>query len=179
MRSALLYALCATVCFAASAHAQQEGVAIPVTLSKHASGFSEVGTGNYRKMGFNIYSVTLWAPQGTYDRDKPFALQLSYKRDLSKETVVDAVMNDVRAQQLADAETMNAWEAMLNEKMHEVKTGDQIIALNDPGKPTKLFYNNKPVFTIADKRLSDSFFNIWLGERANEELRAQLLASAN
>lgn len=149
---------------------------LPPSIMRLApASMEQVGNGQYRKLGFNIYRVALWAQDGAYDRNKPFALQVHYTRSLDKETIVQAVVEDVRKQALADDATMDKWEAMLTDILPAVKDGDEIVGLYVPGKPAKLFFNGRQIASISDKRLSDSFFNIWLGPVANPELRAQLM----
>jgi len=138
----------------------------------------QVGSGKYRKLGFSIYKVALWAPGGEYDKSKPYALKVHYLRSLSKDTVVGAVVDDVREQKMADDATMDKWEQMLNDALPAVEDGDEIVGISIPGKPSRLLFNGQEIASIEDKRLSDSFFNIWLGDIANPDLRAQLLAKA-
>ena len=47
----------------------------------------EVGQGTYRRFGFRIYTITLWAPEGVWDPSKPYAIELHYARSLSRETM--------------------------------------------------------------------------------------------
>lgn len=156
----------------------QEGAAAPSYVAKASSTpMEQVGSGKYRKLGFNIYEATLWAPNGEYNKSEPFALQVHYLRELSKETVVDAVVEDVRKQQLADNATIDEWQEILADALPAVKAGDDIVGVSIPGKPAQLYYNGKLLASIDDKRLSDSFFNIWLGNVADPKLKAQLIAA--
>jgi hypothetical protein len=136
---------------------------------------SEVGSGTYHKFGFSVYRATLWAPDGVWDATKPYALQLHYMRDVSKQTLVDTVSDDIREQEVADEVTLARWEEILNAELPAVSDGDTIIAVAMPGKKSLVFYNSKKIFNIDDPAFSKAFFNIWLGERADDSLRAKLL----
>lgn len=165
-------------CFFASALPAQVQ-ALPATVEKQCGmPLQEVGKAQYQKLGFNIYNVSLWAPDGVYSRSKPYALQLRYTRSLSKDTIVSAVMDDVRKQRMADESTLSEWENLLNETMPSIKEGDEVVGISVPGKPSTLFYNGRKIASFNDKRLSDSFFNIWLGSVANPHMRAQLIGEA-
>lgn len=171
----ILFPLFTMMLFAPPAVAAARPV-LPAGIMKQAgTPFTQVGSSNYRKLGFNVYRASLWAPDGSYDKAKPFALQVHYTRSLSKDTVVNAVMDDVRKQQLADGATMDSWQKMLTKTLPAVKDGDEIVGLSTPGKPTRLFHNGRQIISISDRRLSDSFFNIWLGDIADHDMRAQLL----
>lgn len=139
----------------------------------------KVGEGNYRKLGFKIYHATLWAPDGVWDAKKPFALHLKYARDLSKDTLMDAIMDDIREQGVADEATMNRWQDTLGKVLPEIHENDVIIGLCIPGKKSQLYFNGKSLITIDDKAFSDAFFNIWFGPHANESLRKNLLGQDN
>jgi hypothetical protein len=135
----------------------------------------QVGEGNYRKFGFKIYHATLWAPDGAWDATKPYALKLEYARSLSKDTLLDAVMDDIREENVTDDKTLARWHDVLNASLPAVEEDDTIIGLAVPGKKSLLFYNGKNIASIEDKALSNAFFNIWLGATANENLRKKLL----
>ena len=139
----------------------------------------QVGEGNYRKLGFKIYHVSLWAPEGIWDNSKPYALELEYARSLSKETLVDAVMDDIRDQGIADDKTLALWQDVLNASLPAVEENDAIIGLAIPGKKSLLFYNGKAITSIDDQTFSQAFFNIWLGQTANESLRKKLLGQTD
>ncbi len=174
MRS-ILFPLFMMMLFATPAVAEVRSV-LPAGIMKQAGApFAQVGSGNYRKLGFDVYRASLWAPDGSYDKAKPFALQVHYTRNLSKKTVVNAVMGDVRKQRLADGATMDGWQKLLTKSFPAIKDGDEIVGLSMPDKPTRLFHNGRQIISIRDRRLSDSFFNIWLGDIADHDMRAQLL----
>jgi hypothetical protein len=172
----------ATICllFPAFAHADDtvKETLAPSVSKQSPVALSPVGSGTYRKMGFSIYRATLWAPGGTYSADKPYALELRYNRSLSKDTLVDTVMDDIRSQKVTDDTTLTKWEGTLNTALPAVEDGDVIVGLSIPGKKSILFYNGKETTSIEDPVFSKAFFNIWLGENADESLKNKLLANA-
>jgi Chalcone isomerase-like len=149
---------------------------LPDSIQTHfATPLKEVGQGTYRKFGFSIYRATLWAADGVWNPQKPYALELHYTRSLSKETLVDAVTGDIRDQGVADDDTLARWEKVLSEVLPAVEDGDTIIGLHVPGKNSLLFYNETKIADIKDQKLSQAFFDIWLGEQADQDLREKLL----
>jgi hypothetical protein len=87
-------------------------------------------------------------------------------------------MDDIRDQQVADDITLAEWEKILNKALPAVQDGDVIIGLAAPGKKSTLFVNGSQTASIEDPIFSTAFFNIWLGEKADENLRNKLLANA-
>ena len=162
--------------FYPSTPAWSQEKALPESVSAQIStSLAKVGQGTYRKLGFRIYDATLWASQNTWDAAKPYALQLSYTRSLSKETLVDTVMDNIQEQRVADEVTLARWKDVLNFSLRDVKEGDVLVGLAVPGKKTLLFYNGANIASVEDQAFSDAFFGVWLGKYADEDLRSKLL----
>jgi hypothetical protein len=166
-------------CLYPSAPLRAEEKALPESVSALLNASpAKIGNGTYRKLGFRIYDVTLWASQSPWDSTKPYALQVCYSRSLSKETLVDAIMEDISDQGVADEATLTRWKDVLNASLSDVKEGDALIGLALPGEKTLLFYNGLDVASVDDQTFSKAFFGIWLGERADEDLRRKLFGGS-
>jgi hypothetical protein len=135
----------------------------------------EVGQGTYRKFGFTIYRATLWAPNCAWDAAKPYALQLRYARSLSQETIADSTIDNIRDENVTDDVTLASWSADIKKIMPAVEDGDVMIGLAIPGAETILYFNGGEIAKIKDEKFSRAFFNIWLGDEADEDLRRSLL----
>lgn len=156
--------------------AASAGDALPVLATQQlAQPLKQVGSGTYTKLGFTIYHVTLWTLSGRWNPAEPHALHLHYHLSLSKETIVNTVAENLREQGVADATTLEQWEAQLDATVPTVYDGDAIVALAVPGKSSTLFHNEKLITTIANEAFSDAFFGIWLGKTADARLRQELL----
>lgn len=184
MKRLLIAALLATT-LALPASAKTPEFPLPESVRAEIAGSGKataplirVGSATYRKLGFTIYHATLWAPGGVYDANKPYALQLRYARDLSQDTLVDAVATDVKDQEQPDPMTMAAWQQTLNEVLPAVKDEEELIGVSVPGSDAKLFFNGKYHATMKDKRLARAFMGIWLGDKANPDIRAKLTNTA-
>lgn len=138
-----------------------------------------LGGATYRKFGFRVYHAALWVPGAHWDSAQPYALQLTYRRDLSKDTLVDGIMDGIREQEQADDATLQSWEVAMNQALQDVNEGDTITGLARPGRNALLFLNGRQIMDIADKGLSDAFFAVWLGKTADEDMREKLLAQNN
>lgn len=171
--------LCLFVSATSWADADQIDESLPdAVLAQLHIPLQRVGAGSYYKFGFTIYHASLWAPNGVWDAAKPYALKLKYARSLSKETLVGAVMDDIRDQGVANDETLARWQKVLDESLPAVEEDDTIIGLTMPGKKALLFYNGKIVTAIDDQAFSKAFFNIWLGKNADDRLCKQLLGQS-
>jgi len=149
---------------------------LPETVSMEIKPpLAKVGSGTFRKYGFRIYIATLWAPGGVWDPREPYALELRYMRSLSKDTIVDAVTDDIRDQGIADEETLARWSKTLADTLPAIEEDDVLIGLAIPGKHSVLYHNNTLIARIDDPDFSRAFFNIWLGEHADQDMKNDLL----
>ena len=136
---------------------------------------SEIGHGTYRKFGFSIYRITLWSAGDHWDNERPYALHLRYTRDLAKATLVDGICDDLSDEGLADAERLTRWRNLLNQILPDVKDGDELIVMAQSKQKSFLFHNGEKTATITDPEFIQAFFSLWLGERADQDLRNNLL----
>ncbi|MDX2028186.1 MAG: chalcone isomerase family protein [Alphaproteobacteria bacterium] len=136
---------------------------------------NQIGSGTYRKLGFSVYRASLWTANETWSPRKPYALRLQYTRSVSQETLADTVVDDIRGQNVTDEETFKRWEKTLRDVLPAVEDGDVMVGVALPGKKSYLFFNGKEIARIDDLALSQAFFNIWLGDGADPDLKRKLL----
>ena len=179
MNMKLFHSFCATLLMFCLCAAPSHGAlnALPSSVA-NSSKLAQVGSGTYHKWGFSIYKATLWAPAGNWDAKQAYALQLRYNRDLSKETLVSSVVDSLREQGVADDATLEQWQKIVNETLPAVSKNDEIIVVTAPGKQTHIYLNGKSIASITDQAFAKAFFGIWLGDKADPDLRASLLGSS-
>lgn len=138
----------------------------------------KVGAGQFRWWGFLVYDATLWSPSGEYRPDEPFAqpfaLSLRYARDISKEDIVKASIDQMRDLGLP-VDRHPEWAQKLSQVMASVKSGDTLTGVYTPGQGAVFFHNDKLTGQV-DERLARGFFDIWLDPKTSEpKLRQALL----
>lgn len=135
---------------------------------------SEVGAGQFRWWGFLVYDATLWAPSGQYQPGGPFALSMRYARDVSRQDIVQASIDQMRDLGFA-VERHPEWTQKLNQVMESVKSGDTLTGVYMPGQGAVFFYNDQLTGQV-DERLANAFFAIWLNPKTSQpKLRLALL----
>ncbi|WP_374361965.1 chalcone isomerase family protein [Pseudoduganella danionis] len=140
-----------------------------------------LGGGELRWFGFRIYHATLWAEQQPFQPQRPFALQLQYHRNISRERLVDTSLDEIRrlSRKLPDSATLNRWRNTLLQAFTDVAPGDELIGVYRPGQGMRLYNQRQLLAEIDDAALAQAFFAIWLDERSHDQgLRQQLLGSA-
>jgi hypothetical protein len=136
-----------------------------------------IGSGELYFWGWLIYDATLWSPTGTYDADNPFALSLTYARDISRQDIVDASIKQMEGLGLP-VQNHPEWGNALETVFRSVKKGDTFTGVYQPGQGATFFYNTQPTGEVGES-LAQAFFAIWLDPRTSQpELRSALLGEA-
>lgn len=136
-----------------------------------------VGEGQFRRWGFLIYDATLWSSNGQYKANEPFALRLSYARNVSRDQIVDASIDQMRELGVDVAQHPD-WPDKLRRVFADVNKGDSLTGIYMPGNGAVFFYNNQLTGQV-DEALAQAFFSIWLDPQTTEpDLRLSLLGLA-
>jgi hypothetical protein len=136
-----------------------------------------VGEGQFRRWGFLIYDATLWSSNGQYKANEPFALRLSYARNVTRDQIVDASIDQMRELGVDVAQHPD-WPDKLQRVFADVNKGDSLTGIYMPGNGAVFFYNNQLTGQV-DEALAQAFFSIWLDPQTTEpDLRLSLLGLA-
>ncbi|MEM7043419.1 MAG: chalcone isomerase family protein [Pseudomonadota bacterium] len=139
-----------------------------------------VGEGRLKFLFWSVFDATLYAPDGVWSDDKPFALSLSYLRDLEGKSIVEASIDEMRKQGMTDDATLQRWGEQMAGIFLDVDDRTTLTGVVDENGDALFYRNGEPAGAIRDPEFSRRFFDIWLGEKtSNPELRAQLIGSAS
>jgi len=163
----------------------------PVGNSEAASnianwkGWKTVGEAQLTWFIFDIYHSRLKAPDGKFIvsddvSPHPLALEINYKRDISKQQLLD--VTDEQWAKLGFTDSYRkTWISELDRMFPDIQKGDELTYLTD-GKSGQLFYKQvgdvqvKNVGIIEDERMNDAFLAIWLSPNTEfPKLRKQLI----
>lgn len=135
-----------------------------------------VGQGMLSYAFWDIYTATLYAPDGVWNAAKPFALSLEYYRSINSKDIADRSVQEMRKQGFSNEVTLAAWNAQMKTIFPNVKKGTQLTAIYQPAQET-IFYNGiTPIGVIKGDEFGQWFFAIWLAEKTSEPtLRRALL----
>ena len=127
------------------------------------------GTGTLRWFGLRIYDATLWVgPEGIDPTDyarQAFALELTYARSLSGESIAARSAEEIERMGFGEADRRAAWLDAMRRLFPDVSDGDRILGVNRPGAATRFYLNGRPLGQIDDPGFAPAFFAIWLDPR--------------
>ncbi|MFO1326089.1 MAG: hypothetical protein U1F56_01935 [Rubrivivax sp.] len=138
-----------------------------------------VGQAPLRVWGLHVYDARLWAPRRPTADDWPqraFALELVYARAFDGVRIADRSIEEMARQGTLAPDQAERWLARLRRDIPDVRAGDRLSGLHEPGRPARLHHNGRRVAEWDDAELVRRFFGIWLAPQTSEPaLREALL----
>lgn len=147
-------------------------------ISDHVTNPKPVGEGRLSVLMWDVYDATLYAPQGTWQEDKPFALKLSYLRDIKGEKIADRSIEEMRQQGETDEIKLAAWHTQMRKIFPDVTENTSITGIYSKSGATIFHQDSTEIGRIKDPDFSRAFFNIWLSQNTSAPaLREKLLGA--
>lgn len=176
IRQAILHALAVgALLLSSSLHADWRTVVPDAQL---------VGVGEFRFFGLAVYQARFWSADSALERpldmDSPFALELTYRRAISRDDLVDASIKEIRrlANTPLDPEVLARWQQEMALAFVDVRAGERITGVFLPGEGAQFYVAEVLQHSVPGEAFARAFFSIWLDERTrNPRLRAQLLGA--
>lgn len=162
------------------------GATAPVQASAPDTPFSTalqnkqvVGSARLRVWGFDVYDVRLKAGPG-FDTarfaDGPLSLELSYLRSLKRQAIAERSLDEMRNLETIAPAQAELWLAAMLSLFPDVKKGDRLAGIHQPGRGAVFYLNDQLLGEVADPRFSRLFFGIWLSPKTSQPaLRETLL----
>ncbi len=145
-------------------------------------GAQVIGGGDLRVFGFRVYTARLWSAANPLSADKPFALELTYHRDITRDELVEASVDEIKRTSpvpVSEAQ-ISQWQAQMAQAFVDVQAGSKITGVYLPGREARFYVGEKLQHVVQDPQFAKAFFDIWLSPKTrNPELREQLLGAAD
>jgi len=168
MRKSLIFSLILLL-FASPAMAND-------AVQKHVINAQQVGTGRLSLVFWDVYDVTLYAPNGKWDAHKPYALSIHYFREIEGADIAKRSVEEMKKQGFLDQVKLADWQLQMRQIFPDVKNGSELTAVFTPQESTDFYSDGKHIGNIMGAEFGTYFFNIWLSEKTSEpELRKKLL----
>lgn len=139
-----------------------------------------IGSGEFSVFGFDVYDARLWSAARPLANDQPFALELIYRRKISRDDLVQASVDEIKrlsGNRVSPAQ-LAGWQAQMEQSFVDVQSGTRITGVYLPGQGARFFVGQRLQHEIDDPQFARAFFDIWLDPRTrNPTLREQLLGT--
>ncbi|WP_371192923.1 chalcone isomerase family protein [Glaciecola sp. SC05] len=147
-------------------------------IEQHVPKAKLVGKARLKVLFWNVYDSELYAQDGVWTPDQPFALSLQYLRDLQGRDIAKRSIEEMRKQGFSDEVAMTRWHDTLLNIIPNVSNNSTVVGIQDANKSTILYHNDNLLGEVSEPLFTEWFFNIWLGEKTSQPaLRRQLLGA--
>ena len=155
---------------AGRARAAASPPSLPPELATELPGAAWRGTGVMRFFGLHIYDIRLWgaAPLADDGAAQPLALELVYARKLDGAQIASRSIDEMqRIRPFSDAQA-GAWLAAMTRLFPDVRAGDRLTGVQQPGRAARFYFNGQFRGEVADADFARLFFGIWLSPKTSE-----------
>ncbi|MFT6303431.1 MAG: hypothetical protein ACI9XK_004382 [Granulosicoccus sp.] len=143
---------------------------------KYISNAELVGKARLKVFFWSVFDAKLYAQNAKFSPEQPFALSLSYLREITGSEIVTQSISEMQAQNQYSKIELEEWEAQLSDIIPNVDSTTTITGVRDQAGATLFYKNGEIIGQIKNRRFTQGFFNIWLGPKTTQtKLRAQLL----
>ncbi len=140
------------------------------------------GQGKLRFMGLGIYQARLWTSHSFRPEqalDLPVVLELTYLRDFGGDTIAQRSLDEMRRAGPVSEAQAQRWLAAMRRLFPDVRSGNRVTGLHQPGQGVTFWVDGRPLGEIADPEFGRRFFAIWLAPSTSQPgLRLSLLGLA-
>lgn len=138
----------------------------------------KVGEGRLTYLFWDVYDATLYAPEGAWQENEPFALQLSYLRTLEGKKIADRSIEEMRKQGFSDEVKLATWHTQMRNIFPDVDDGISLTGVYTKKGDAVFYLDNTEIGRVQDPEFSKAFFGIWLDEKTSDpDLRRKLLGA--
>ena len=105
-------------------------------VSRYVPDAEKVGEGRLTVMVWDVYDASLYAPKGEWEEDKPFALKLTYLRDIKGKKIADRTIEEIRKQGFDDEVKLADWHAQLIRIFPDVNEDTSLVGIYKDNQET-------------------------------------------
>jgi len=135
-----------------------------------------VGSATMEYLLWDIYDAELYAPDGMWRKDEPFALSLRYLRSLKGNDIARRSIEEIRGQGFKDETILAGWYDRLEAIFPNVVKNTRLTGVVNRQQQTEFYLDDALIGRIDDPLLSQKFFDIWLSDQTSApEFRDRLL----
>lgn len=143
----------------------------PPELQQALPGARLQGQGRLRFFGLHVYDIRLWTPAGFAPEgwaDSPLALEIEYARTLYGQQIAERSLDEMKRQGEIPPERGSRWLADMARLFPDVKQGDRITGVHQPGVGASFFLNGQRRGEQREADFARRFFGIWLAPQTSE-----------
>lgn len=158
-------------------------LACPATaLARHPEVIAELGTAErlgearYHVLAWPVFDAELWAREDAFSWDRPFALSLTYRREISANDLVSRSLSGVAER--ARLESNDRLATLLRSCFANVQPNDRFTGVSLNQDLARFYLNGRQTCEITWPGFRRAFFGIWLDAPGRDRALSARLTGA-
>ena len=147
---------------------------IPDAVNNSIPVARQVGISRVSVLVWDLYDISLYAPEGRFNEAVPFALRLQYLRSIKGDMIAEKSVEEMRKQGISEVK-LAAWFVQLKTIFPDVHKGCELIGIFESGQPTQFYLGAELLGQVMDPDFGESFSLIWLGDKTAKPAVRQIL----
>ena len=148
---------------------------VPEVVKGSVPVVEQVGASRFSVFVWDVYDISLYAPEGRFDPKTPYALHLEYLRNIRGDMIAEKSVDEMRKQGVSEVK-LAAWFVQMKEIFPDVDRGTELIGVFNPDGPTEFYNGSELIGQVVDPEFGPAFSAIWLGEQSSRpSLREKLI----
>lgn len=143
--------------------------AAPAEVERALPGAAQVGAARYQVLALAIFDAELWAGQGAFSWERPFALSLTYRRAITAQSLTNRTLTEIARRGGGTRASLQPLGTRLRQCFANVSAGDRITGVSTGANTARFFYNGRQQCEIEWPGFRRTFFGIWLDGRSGNE----------
>lgn len=145
-------------------------------LQSYMPGAKPIGQAKFNYLLWHVYDAVLHSSEEKFSFDKPFALELNYKRKLYGKKIAESSAEEIRNLGFTDELKLAGWYSQMLKIFPDVDNGTSITGIYKPNGITVFYKNDEKIGEVNDLEFGKWFFAIWFDEKTSQpEFREKLL----
>lgn len=138
-----------------------------------------VGAAPYQLFGITVFNAELYAAEGAFSWQRPFALSLTYARSARQNTIINRTISEMSQRGAGSAEQLAPLRTQLEACFPNVARGDRITGVSTGTNTARFFVNGAARCQVEWPNFRRHFFGIWLDARGGQaQMSARLRGEA-
>ena len=127
---------------------------------------------------WDVYDIALYAPNGTYKNDAPFALEITYLLDLEGKDIAKVAKKEMKKLGQKNKDILEKWHNQMAEIFPNVEKGERLVGIKGADGYAYFYNDGTFIGSVQDPEFTQYFFDIWLSPNTSRpDLRRELLKS--
>lgn len=149
---------------------------LPAAACKLLQTCRMIGQGTLRWWGFHVYDAALWSPNGRWQAQAPYALDIRYARRVTGAQLAETSVDELRRLGIGDEAALTRWGAAMRKLFPDVAPGNRLIGVHVSQRGALFYSATTYLGAIEEPEFARGFFAIWLDPRTQTpDLRTALL----